>query len=172
MDSGRELQQNLEQYYSRIFRAITAFTHGSGLDPDDLTQETFLKAWKNRESFEGASSIYTWLYRIARNTCIDAMRKTKITTRKVVDDEFDENLYDTGDSADSVELNENQGLLRKALAAMEEELRILIVLKDLQGLRYHEISEITETTEGTVKSRLFRARLQLKQELMKLGYRP
>lgn len=167
--SPDDLDKNLETYYSRIYRAVSAYVHGTGLDPADLTQEAFLKAYKNKSSFEGASSVYTWLYRIARNTCIDAMRKLKSTGRKYLESEFDENTYDPPEH-DQVGKGEDLELLRAALAVVPEEMRLLIILKDLQELRYHEIAEIAGLNEGTVKSRLFRARLMLKQELKKMGY--
>jgi RNA polymerase sigma-70 factor (ECF subfamily) len=166
-----ELDKNLESYYSRIYRAVSAYTHGTGLDPSDLTQETFFKAYKNKSSFEGSSTVYTWLYRIARNTCIDAMRKLKSSGSRYKESEFDENQYDTsGNDKDVIGRAEDLKLLRTALAKLPEDLRLLIILKDLQDLRYNEIAEITELNEGTVKSRLFRARLMLKQELLKTGY--
>lgn len=164
--------RDIEIYYSKIHQAITAYTVGTGLDPADLTQETFLKAHKNKQSFQGNASLYTWLYRIARNTCIDAMRKLKTERGQQTLTSFDEMYYEPEVTSPEIEKREAKRLLDVSLARLDESLRILIVLKDLQGLPYHEIAEITQINEGTVKSRLFKARLQLRQELIKLGYTP
>lgn len=166
----KDLNDNLDEYYVRVKRAISAYIVGTGLDADDLTQETFLKAFRNLDSFAGASSVYTWLYRIAKNTCIDAMRKLKTRGEKK-HVEFDEEITGTEKTlVDGVEENERDGLLKKALANLNEEMRLLIVLKHLQQMKYDEISEITGLETGTVKSKLFRARIQLKEELTKMGY--
>jgi RNA polymerase sigma-70 factor (ECF subfamily) len=167
---SEQLDRGLEQFYSRIFQAISAYTTGTGLDPADLTQETFLKAYRYRDTFQGDSAVYTWLFRIARNTCIDAMRKIKRTTGKIVDAPFEESWFNVENDQSEIEVREDTRLLKRALSKLDEELRLLIIMKDLQGMKYDEISEITEVNEGTIKSRLFRARLQLKKELIKLGY--
>jgi len=164
--------RDIELYYSKIHQAIAAYTVGTGLDPADLTQETFLKAHKSKQTFQGNSSIYTWLYRIARNTCIDAMRKLKTERGHQTINSFDEMYYEPEVTSPEIEKRETKRLLDEALARLDESLRILIVLKDLQGIPYHEIAEITDTNEGTVKSRLFKARVQLRQELIKSGYTP
>lgn len=166
----KDLNDNLEQYYTRVKRTISAYIIGTGLDADDLTQETFLKAFRSIDSFAGASSVYTWLYRIAKNTCIDAMRKLNTRGEKK-NVEFDEELAGQADMhTDQILERERDHLLKKALANLEEEMRLLIVLKHLQQMKYDEISEITGLEVGTVKSKLFRARLQLKEELTKMGY--
>ncbi len=166
-----DLNKNLETYYARVNRTISGYIAGTGLDADDLTQETFLKAFRNLESFAGSSSVYTWLYRIARNTCIDAMRKLKSRGEKNLV-EFNEEILnkENDNEPDDMEQRERDKLLKKALGNLQEEMRLLIVLKHLQQLKYEEISEITDLEVGTVKSKLFRARTQLKSEMIKLGY--
>lgn len=172
LEATREdLNKNLETYYARVNRTISGYIAGTGLDADDLTQETFLKAFRNLESFAGSSSVYTWLYRIARNTCIDAMRRLNSRGEKNLV-EFNEEILnnENENNPDDVEQRERDELLKKALGNLQEEMRLLIVLKHLQQLKYEEISEITDLEVGTVKSKLFRARTQLKSEMMKLGY--
>lgn len=166
----KDLNDNLDIYYTRVKRTISAYIVGTGLDADDLTQETFLKAFRSVDSFAGASTVYTWLYRIAKNTCIDAMRKLNTRGEKK-SVEFDEELAGPEHMhTDQIAERERDSLLKKALANLEEEMRLLIVLKHLQQMKYDEIAEITGLEVGTVKSKLFRARLQLKEELTKMGY--
>ncbi len=170
-----ELLHELERLYPRIERSVRAYTAGTGLDAEDLTQETFLKAVKNLDGFSGDASVYTWLFRIARNTCIDAMRKLK-NRRKYETDTGDRipepvllSISDE-DGKDDVERRESVRLLRDAVAGLPDEYRELVIFKEIEGMKYHEISTITDLPEGTIKSRLFRARVLLKNHLMKAGY--
>lgn len=172
-----QFQQQIPDWYPRIYRMIAAMTYGSGLDPEDLTQETFMKAYDKLSTFHAGSSMYTWLYQIARNTCRDAMRKVKVRRRfkKLVGKQEDEDELWEPPSPESLDDNmhrrESLQLLRKALAQLPEEPRALIVFKDLEEMSYQDIAGIYEIPEGTVKSRLFKARKQLKEQLEKLGYR-
>jgi RNA polymerase sigma-70 factor, ECF subfamily len=169
------LNRNLQEYYPKIFRSVAAFVYGSGLDPEDLTQETFLKAYHNLDGFRQHSSPYTWLYRIARNTCIDAIRKKKFRDRfrwmSPRNDDFqaDYEFPDYHQDKPDVEQKEEIDLVRRAIAALETDYRSVIILRELQDLSYQEISEVLNVTESAVKSRLFKARQALRAELTRLG---
>lgn len=140
------------------------------MDSEDLTQETFLKAVKNIDQFNESSSLYTWLFRIARNTCIDAMRKLRTRRRYSAEHEQLENHADPLQNDVVFDQIESGRMLRAILSGMPEEYRELIMMKDMEGMKYHEIAEITRVQEGTIKSRLFRARLMLKKRLTQAGY--
>jgi len=173
-DAKARLQDLLPEAYPRIYRGVAGLTYGSGLNAEDLTQEVFLKAFRKAGTFQGDSAIYTWLFSIARNTCHDAMRRLKVKRRLGLDYEFapNEELWKAPDEGDPLVGREEHRLLQKALARLPENHRELIVYKDLQEMTYVEIGEIIGIPEGTVKSRLFKARLLLKEELEKLGYTP
>ncbi len=170
-----QLLSELETLYPRIERSIRAYTNGTGLDPRDLTQDTFLKAVKSLDQYNQGAALYTWIYRIARNTCIDAMRKLK-TRRQYDAPEVDADSQSSTDSGSSVEYRsdyeqrEEQNMVRRVMAFMPNDYRELIILKDFEGMHYNEIAVITSLQEGTVKSRLFRARVMLKEGLLKAGY--
>jgi len=167
-----ELKRQLPEFYPRIYRAISAITYESGLSAEDLTQDTFLRAFNNISDFNSHSSIYTWLHRIARNITLDAMRRLKIRRRiglaYPTADSMDQMTDDTFPASDDDQ--EANLLLRRAISRLPNDKKVLIIFKDLQELTYAEIGEILDIPEGTVKSRLFKARIMLKDELMQSGY--
>ena len=76
-----ELNRHLPEFYPRIYSMVRAMVYSSGLDPDDITQDIFLKVYRKRHLYNGSSSLYTWIYQIARNTVLDALRRHKIQRR-------------------------------------------------------------------------------------------
>jgi RNA polymerase sigma-70 factor (ECF subfamily) len=135
---------------------------------DDLVQEVFIHAFENLGRFKRRSGFVTWLYRIAVNQSLDALRKEKSRSR--VMDEFGrdaEVLPDTllvrlSGTGESLALGrEAQARVREALAAMEPESRTLLTLRHLEELSTPEIAEALDWPEGTVRSRLYYARIQL-----------
>lgn len=140
-------------------------------DAKDIAQEVFLKAYKNLNYFDGRSVFSTWIYRITVNTCIDELRKRKEKYTVSIDDEGQQTKLP---QASPEEMPEERLVQKEAgreiLVAMEqlsEEHRTILTLRDLRGFSYEEISDIIEVSMGTVKSRLARARKQLKQEFLK-----
>lgn len=147
-------------------------------DAWDLTQEVFLKAWLALGRFEGRSSFFTWIYRIAHNVTCDWLRKK----RPEVATEFDETWQSTQLAAEADAMfgtetapssNMDRADLRAALAAAMEKLspehRQAMQLKEVQDLKYHEIAAIMNCSVGTVMSRLFYARKKL-QEILRPAY--
>ncbi|MFW6347710.1 MAG: RNA polymerase sigma factor [Cyclonatronaceae bacterium] len=165
----QQFEARLPELYPRIERAIRAYTAGTGLDSEDLAQETFLKAAKSLHQYQETASLYTWLYRIARNTCIDEMRKLRRKRRNAPEQEFEDGRF-SPPPANTIERREQHALFHKVLAGLPDEARELIILKDLDALKYEEITEIMQMPEGTVKSKLFRARLLLKKRMIQAGY--
>ena len=140
----------------------------------DLTQEVFFKAWKGLKGFREESRFTTWLYRIAHNVVTSALRydAARPKLRISLDDEGD---GDTGRSPDPVSAadepdesalrQERRQLLLDAVARLAPDQREMIVLRDMQNRSYEEIAEVLEIPVGTVRSRLHRARLELKERL-------
>lgn len=127
---------------------------------DDIAQEVFITVFKNLKKFRYESQFTTWLYRITINKCKDYLRKKKV--RRIfspVDEDYD---------FSSTEIDENNDvrvIVRTAIDRLPDKLRIPMILRDLEGLSYQEISETLELDLGTVKSRIFRARESLRKNL-------
>ncbi len=149
---------------------------GNRADAEDATQEVFVKLFRFLESYTGQSAFSTWLYKIASNVCLDYLRKHKRHRAETVslhqkNDEGDEFLLNVKADAPSpyetAQKKEAQRALAAALLKLGEEQRRVIVLRDVNGLSYEEIARITGLNEGTVKSRINRARQALKKLLEK-----
>lgn len=160
-------QKEIAGLYPRLNRALTAYLAGSKIDPEDILQETFLKACRNLDRFKGDSGLYTWLYAIARNLCIDEFRKQnhekKISHIPVEEFELVSDQF-TSDSD-----REEILLLRKAIAQLPKILRDVVMMKAVEQMSYPEISEITGVNEQTLKNRMFRARKLLAESLKQMG---
>ncbi len=161
------------RYKSRVYNYISRMVRNAA-DAEDLTQETFVRAYLSIHSFQSRASLNTWLFRIAANLCVDFSRKTKThiqaaSLSQTYDDNDTENQRDVPDvSFDPQRVFMNKELakeLDKALALLPEKLRSVILLYDMEGLSYEEIAAILNAPLGTVKSRIFNARTQLRDTL-------
>ena len=148
---------------------------GSEHDAADITQEVFLRAWRNLDSFRGDSSLSTWLYRVTANLCVDLARKK---TGEGAPASIDDEESPAAAVADPVRMNrpeeaaENNALrqeLQYALSQISEEHRRIVILRDVGGLSYADIARTLGLEEGTVKSRLARARAALRRILTERG---
>lgn len=144
-------------------------------DAWDLSQEAFIKAWKALPKFEARARFSTWLFRISHNVVYDWLRKRRIESEGELDDEiFDAGRIDPGAVTtpqhdkrpdEALEQNELQQQIKEAIGKLSEEHREVILLREVQGLDYKEIAEITENSLGTVMSRLHYARKKLQTYL-------
>lgn len=168
-------EQLVLQYQTAVYNLCLRMT-GDPEDAADMTQESFLKAWRNLDSFQGNSAFSTWLYRLASNTCLDHLRSVKRKPRLslVMEDEDGEaQELEVADPAPTPEEQvialDEQSRLKEALQALDEEQRQILILRAVNGLSYSEIAEVLALKEGTVKSRLARAREQLRKKLQQTG---
>lgn len=148
-------------YSRRIFNMAFHFS-GSYEEAEDLTQDIFVKLYNSLKKFDFKKNFTAWLLTIAKNYLIDEYRRTKWEKR--TRDNFDEHFLPS-DSEQGPEENilkeENRRTIWKALNILSSEIRMTIILRDIQGKSYNEIAEIMSLPEGTVKSRINRGRLQL-----------
>jgi RNA polymerase sigma-70 factor (ECF subfamily) len=166
--------QLVRRYRTRIFGMIYNMVHNEQ-DAWDLAQDSFVKAWKSIGRFRGQSSFYTWIYRIVTNVTIDWLRKKQV---KGGGAEFDEavqlNEIEPGSRTvpraeaaphEQMEQAEIRGRIDAAIAELSPEHRAVILLKEIEGMQYHEIAESLGCSIGTVMSRLFYARKKLQNLL-------
>lgn len=172
------LGELLGAYHKRVYHVILRMVSNTE-DAAELTQEVLLRAIKHADNFKGDAKFSTWLLRIAMNLAISHLRRTKV--RKTVSLEREVGAGGGEDQAtplknliaqqreqtagQRVETQEQIQLLGLALEALEPSLRSVILLRDLQGMDYQQIAEVLAVPLGTVKSRLFRARLALRAQL-------
>ena len=159
------------RYQDRIYSAILGYVH-SPEDAADLAQETFVKAYVNLRTYHGGAAFYTWLYRIAINSAIDLIRKRPNSRVDSLDDEkyqevgFEPTATDPAVNPDKMlARTEAKTALRRAIDSLSEKLRTAIILHDLEGLSQEQVAEILRCPVGTVKSRVSRAREELREVL-------
>ncbi len=152
---------------------------GNPADAEDMAQEAFLKAYRSLSEFRGDSKFSVWLYRIVSNVCLDFLRKQKrrqTVSLSVEDDEGEETQLDIPDLAQSpeelLERRMTREAVQKGLALLPPDQRQILLLREIQGLSYEEISQALDIEPGTVKSRIFRARKKLCAFLLKDGNIP
>lgn len=164
----------IQKYQSKVFGLIYNMTKNQN-DIEDLAQEVFIKIYKNLGKFKGESSLYTWIYKITVNLCLDEMKKRKnviyLDEKIEVDDgEVNRELPSEDKSQEKLyEEKELQEKLHNCINKLPEKQRVMIVLRDIKGFSYEEISKITDVKLGTVKSQINRARLKLKELLDEEG---
>ena len=162
------------KYQQKVINLVTRYVH----DPHiamDVSQESFIKAYRGLKNFRGDSAFYTWLYRISINT---AKNYLVSKGRRMPDDDIDAQeaeQYDGGGKLREISTPEREALteeiqttVQNAIDVLPDDLRIAITLRELEGLSYEEISETMGCPIGTVRSRIFRARESIESELAPL----
>lgn len=161
--------QIVQRYQQRLYVSVVRLV-SSTEDALDITQETFLQAYRKLDSFRGEAALYSWLFRIAYNTAMSKGRKKSHPTFSIdrVREESGQELTDEDPNlppSHRMELTEEQELLWAAIESLSAEFRQVIVLKEMEGLSYDEIAQIANCPVGTVRSRLHRARMELRGKL-------
>ena len=163
----------VSRYKAQVYNYIYRMT-GSSDDAEDLTQEVFIRMYTSIDSFRSQSSLSTWLFRIASNLCIDRFRRSKTRAAAFSLDEpiqgndsesgheIPDSTYEPQRLLENTEMAEQ---IQLSLAQLPEKLRAAVILHDVEGLPYDEIAQIVGCPLGTVKSRLFNARMQLREKL-------
>ena len=149
----------VNKYYPRVYATLFSFTK-SKEDSEDLSQQTFIKVWQQLSSFRGDSAFFTWVYRIAINlaknfVASSGFKKQKINT-SIEKAEIDVSSFEDIESAAIHEESLNE--IKNFINTMPESLKTAFTLREVEGKSYEDISFITDTPIGTVRSRIFRAR--------------
>ncbi|MFM8454296.1 MAG: sigma-70 family RNA polymerase sigma factor, partial [Gammaproteobacteria bacterium] len=158
----------VSKYQIRIYKIILKYID-NGSEALDVMQEAFLKAYQAMEFFRGESSLYTWLYRIAVNTAKNyTISNSKNSKTQSLDDEMDfsikkSNPKDSASPENLLARDELEKILFEAIETLPQELKTAILLRELGGKSYEDISVIMDCPVGTVRSRIFRARETIEQ---------
>lgn len=165
-------EELMDGYQKKIFN-IALRMIGNHEDASELAQEVLIKIYKSIRSFKEEAAFSTWIYRITTNVCLDELRKRKNRTMisineeiAVGDGEVSLQIADHGPTPEEIlEQKETRKIIENAIGKLSPEHRTVIILRELQNLDYEEISEITKVPVGTVKSRINRARQELRNIL-------
>lgn len=173
----RAFREMVEAYGDPIYN-LTFRMLGDSAEAEDVAQEVFITVFKQIESFRGDSKFSTWIYRIAANHCKNRI-KYLARRRDRQRGEYVDETSDGDGAAQHVAAApapapdrqlagaELERIVQQTIAALDEDQRLLVILRDIEDLSYGEIAEITGLAEGTVKSRLHRARMALRRKMQK-----
>jgi RNA polymerase sigma-70 factor, ECF subfamily len=167
----RTFEDLVREHKNRIYTYVCRLTNDHP-DAEDLTQEVFIRAYQSMHAFRHDAALDTWLYRIATNLVIDRFRREKRAPQWVPVTASDEDAeWDLpsaareGDPQETLHLGELRLHVQKAIGSLPPKLRAVVVLHDMEGLAYEEVAQAVGCPVGTVKSRLFNARLLLRKKL-------
>jgi RNA polymerase sigma-70 factor (ECF subfamily) len=161
---ARAFEELVTTYQHRIF-GVALRMLGSRAEAEDIAQETFLRAHRALGEFRGEARLGTWLYAIASRLCLNRLASAQRRLERSDEEALLRHPAAAGDAAAALEAGERAAALHEAIAALPEERRIVVVLRDLEGLAYEEIAEVLGLELNTMRSRLHRARLDLKAKL-------
>ena len=172
--SGRReaFGQLVERYQNRLFHSLLHLL-GSTEDAQDAAQDAFVQAFEKLGSFRGQSQFYSWLFRIAFNTAVSNKRKTRrmavsLEARKEASGLEPPDANPSTEPSYAMDVSDRQRLIQQALSELSEEFRTALVLKEMDGMSYEEIADVVDVPVGTVRSRIHRARFELRDKLSTL----
>lgn len=158
------------RYQDRLYNSLLLMV-GAPEDARDLAQEAFVHAFRKLDSFRGDAAFYTWLFRIAVNATISFRRKAARqrsasvdSLKEVAGTEPPDQRTDSAPSS-QIETQETQQLVRQALSELSEEFRMALVLTEIEGMSYEEAAVVAGCPIGTIRSRIHRARNELREKL-------
>jgi len=163
----------IEKYKSMVFNLSFSILRDYSLS-EDVSQDVFITVYKKLKTFNFNSSFSTWLYRITLNKCKDYLRKRKKTTVSLNENinetgiTYEEFLKgDKGDFLNKLKKEEINKILDESISLLDERYRIILTLKEIEGLSYKELSQVLSISMDNVKVMLYRARKSLKEKLLK-----
>jgi RNA polymerase sigma-70 factor (ECF subfamily) len=160
----RAFEELVITYQHRVF-GVALRMLGNRAEAEEIAQETFLRAHRALPEFRGEARLGTWLYAIASRLCLNRLATPERRLARADDAALAAAPGHEPDAAAALERSELEAAVRDAIAALPDERRIVVILRDLEGLSYEEIGEVLDLEPGTVRSRLHRARMDLKAKL-------
>jgi RNA polymerase sigma-70 factor (ECF subfamily) len=162
----------VQRYQDRLFNTVYRLLDNTE-DAHDVVQEAFIHAYQSLNTFKGDSLFFTWLYRIAVNTAISWKRKQRMVLRLQLDRDDGasmepQDLSEGHEPGRALEQAEQERHVQTALNFLSPEHRTVLILKDMEGQKYEAMAEILQVPIGTIRSRLHRARLELREVLEKM----
>ena len=161
---ARAFEELVIAHQHRVF-GVALRMLGNAAEAEEVAQEAFLRAHRAMASFRGEAKLSTWLYGIASRLCLNRLAGGERRLVRSGETELGRLAESGADPAADLERSEVEQALHRAIAELPEERRIVVVLRDLEGLSYEEIAAALELELGTVRSRLHRARMDLKDKL-------
>ena len=157
----------LVRRYEHRVRAVLLRLLDDDRDVDEATQDCFVQAWRNLDGFRGDAAVFTWLYRIAVNEALARLRRKRLPTTEI--DDSPERAPAAADPSpqDVVEADELEAFLAGRIRALDPEYRAPLVLRDVIGLTNQEVADVLELSLPATKSRIHRARMRLREELVR-----
>lgn len=161
----------VRRYQERLYHSVYRLVENAE-DAQDVVQEAFLNAYQSLDGFKGDSLFFTWLYRIAVNTAISLKRKRRVMVRMETGCNGEQTIDPIDPSEESrpgyaLEQAEQERRVHEALSRLSPEHRAVLVMKDMEGQKYETMAEVLQVPIGTIRSRLHRARLELRELLEK-----
>lgn len=167
-EGDKEAFEILVTEYQQKVYATALSVMGNEADALDASQEAFIRIYKSISKFRGDSSLSTWIYKVTTNICLDMLRKQGRVKTVNIDETAELTATDYGSSPEQYILTkERRAAVKKALASLPADLKAAFVLRDVNGLSYSEIAEALSVPEGTVKSRIARARAAIVNQIQK-----
>jgi RNA polymerase sigma-70 factor (ECF subfamily) len=162
---GELVRRYQDRLYNTVYRQLD-----NAEDAQDVVQEAFLNAYQSLDSFKGNSEFFTWLYRIAINSAISLKRKQRVTLSidAARNGEAPLEPFDTSEESRpgrTLERAEEERRVQAALNRLSPEHRLVLILKDIEGEKYETIADLLGVPIGTIRSRLHRARAELRDLL-------
>ena len=162
-ESSEAFGELVEKYQARLYNSIVQIF--GPRDAEDIVQDAFVKAFQKLDSFKGTSSFYTWLYRIAFNTAVSHLRKKpSIISIDELQEAIGDNLADDGERpGEAMEKKERSKQIQSALQLLSEEHRTILILREVEQMSYEMLANLFQLPVGTIRSRLHRARMCLRE---------
>ena len=158
----------IKEYEKKVYNLALRYMKNHD-DALDVSQDVFLQVYQNLSQFRGDAQFSTWIYRVTYNKCVDALRKNQKIRKNVAMSIDDENFFETASGKESLEQNyecrETLSAVMSIIDTLPDEQKDVVLLRYIKDLSYAQIAQVLDIAEGTVKSRLNRARLKIKEQM-------